>query len=375
MKQSIWRRSVKRIAAAGCAVLLCVGLAAVVSGCAGTTQTTTSAAQSSVSQSTRIFTDSAGREVEVPTNIQKIAPSGHTAQQVLLTMAPDRMVGLSQSLTADQLKYLGNQFADYPVFGAAFGAKGDMNKEAVAASGAQIVIDTGEYKKGLNEDLDNLQDQLGIPVVFIETPIDGYDKAYTMLGDLLGMPDRAQELASYCSKAYTDTQSVLATIPSDQRVKVAYLLGDSGLNAIAKGSYQGTVIDMCADNVVVVDKASGSGTGNEISLEQIAVWNPDLIVFGTNSIYSTVGNDAAWSGISAIASKNYYQVPDAPWTWLNNPPTVNQVLGMQWFARLCYPSKFGNDMQSVVTDYFQTFYHYSLSDAEYNQMMQTALPR
>ena len=55
---------------------------------------------------------------------------------------------------------------------------------------------------------------------------------------------------------------------------------------------------------------AGKGNGNEISLEQIALWNPDLIVFQTGSIYDTVGDDPAWAGIAAIDSGNYYQVPN-----------------------------------------------------------------
>ena len=42
------------------------------------------------------------------------------------------------------------------------------------------------------------------------------------------------------------------------------------VDAIAKTSFQGQVIDMVANNVVVVDDVSGKGNGNEISLEQIA---------------------------------------------------------------------------------------------------------
>lgn len=381
MEKARTRTWLRRAVAAACAVALCCGLAGALAGCGGGGGTQANSQGDSAGEAaqadqaaTRLFTDSAGRQVEVPAQIDKIAPSGHTAQQILLTMAPEKMVGLSQELSAGQLKYLGEQFADYPVFGAAFGAKGDMNKEAVAAAAPQIVIDTGEPKDGLKEDLDNLQAQLGIPVVFIETPLDGYDTAYRMLGDLLGMEERGAELGDYCARAYAETQAAMDAIPKSERVNVAYLMGDAGLNAIAQGSYQGTVIDMCANNVVQVEKASGSGSGNEISLEQIAVWNPDLIVFATKSIYPTVGDDAAWSGISAIASKNYYEVPSEPWSWLNNPPTVNQVLGMQWFPRVCYPDRFDDDMQDVVTGYYRTFYGYDLSQAEYDELMKDAMP-
>lgn len=371
-----WRT---RLLAVACAAVLSLGAVAALAGCQGSTGTGGDGGeqtQQATEATTRTFTDSLGREVEIPAQLERIAPSGHTANQVLLTMAPEKMVGVSQALSDDQMKYFEGRIADdLPVLGAAFGAKGDMNKESVAASGAQIVIDTGEPKDGLAEDLDSLQEQLGIPVVFINTPLDDWSSAYEMLGDLLGMEERGAELAAYCADAYQEVSDVMATIPEADRVRVAYLMGDSGLNAIAKGSYQGTVIDMIATNVVEVEKASGSGQGNEISFEQIAVWNPDLVVFGPKSIYDTVGDDAAWAGISAIASGSYYEVPSEPWVWMNNPPTVNQVLGMQWFARLCYPDKFSNDTEDVVKAYYETFYGYSLSDAEYAELTAKALPQ
>lgn len=372
-----WRT---KLVVAACAAALALAAVGALAGCSQGNGDTKSEGDASATEqtqaTTRTFTDSAGREVEVPTQIDKIVPSGHTANQVLLTMAPEKMVGLSQDMTDAQKKYFEGRVADdLPVLGAAFGAKGDLNKEAVAATGAQILIDTGEYKDGIKEDCDNLQEQLGIPVVFIESPLDDWASAYTMLGDLLGMEDRAKELADYCKNAYDETKAVMDTIPESERVNMAYLMGDAGLNAIAKGSYQGTVIDMCANNVVVVDKASGSGQGNEISLEQIAAWNPDLIVFGAKSIYDTVSSDPAWAGISAVENGQVYEVPSQPWTWLNNPPTVNQVLGMQWLPRLLYPTAFDTSLEDVVKSYYKTFYGYDLSDAEYNELTAKAQPK
>ena len=135
---------------------LCLGLAFALNGCSqapsqNAPESADGAAQTdqATQNETRTFTDSAGRTVEVPAKIDRIAPAGHTATQVLLTMAPDKLVTISTELTADQAKYLGGDYANLPVTGAAFGAKGDLNKEAVAASGAQILIDTGEIKDGM----------------------------------------------------------------------------------------------------------------------------------------------------------------------------------------------------------------------------------
>ncbi len=179
-------RNKRRIAALAGALALSACLAFGLAGCAGsesdgtgepaapaTEQEVNADAQAAAeAESGAItFTDDLGRTVELPAQIDKICPSGFTAQQVLLTMAPDKMVGLAQELNDDQLKIFGEKFADYPVFGAVLGAKDDLNREAVAAAAPQVIIDTGEAKKGAKEDLDALQEQLGIPVIFIEAKL------------------------------------------------------------------------------------------------------------------------------------------------------------------------------------------------------------
>lgn len=366
------------------ACTLCVGLALALGGCASGGSTESAAAGDTPktdqanqvdTATTRTFTDSAGRTVEVPAQVDRIAPAGHTATQILLTMAPEKMVTVSQELSADQAKYLGSSYAELPVTGAAFGAKGDLNKEAMAASGTQILIDTGELKDGIVEDLDTLQEQLGIPVVMIETKMEDYGAAYEMLGELLGMEERGAELSAYCQAAYDDTVSTMKSIPESDRVRVAYLLGDEGTNTIAKDSYQGQVVDLVANNVADLGKVSGSGSGVEISMEQLALWNPQTILFAEGSIYDSVSSDAAFADLDAVKSGSYYEVPGTPWNWLNSPPTVNQVLGMQWLPRLLYPDAFDTSIYDVTKSYFDLFYGYDLSEAEFNEIAAHAQPK
>lgn len=344
-------------------------------GCSSENSDEGSEAQEQVQSETRVFVDSLGREVEVPANITKICPSGFTAQQVLLTIAPDKMVGLAQELNDDQLAIFGDEFADAPVFGTVLGAKDSLNREAVAAAAPEVIIDTGEVKKDTQESLDALQEQLGIPVVFVESYLEDYGTAYEMLGDLLGMEERGKELSEYCDNAYNTTVDTMANIPESERVNMAYLLGNNGLNAIAKTSVQGQIIDMVANNVVVVDDVVGKGTGNEISLEQIALWNPDLIIMERGTVYDSIGDDPAWAGIAAIANDNYYEVPNNPWCWMNNPPTVNMVMGMQWLPRLLYPDAFDDSIEDVTKAYYSTMYNYDLTDAELDELLANALPK
>ena len=371
------RRGAAGLLALLCALALAACLGLGLTGCAQQEQKSAEPQQEqkAAEPETHVFTDDLGREVELPRQIDRICPSGFTAQQVLLTMAPDKMVGLAQELNDDQLKIFGAKFKDYPVFGAVLGASDTLNREAVAAADPQVIIDTGEAKKGAKEDLDALQEQLGIPVVFIEAKLSDYGAAYARLGELLGMEERGTELSEYCTAVYEKTESTMVNIPEDQRVHMAYLLGENGLNAIAKTSFQGAVIDMVADNVVVVDDVSGKGNGNEISLEQIALWNPDLVIFQEGSIYDTVGDNPAWAGIAAIDNHNYYQVPGDPYCWMNNPPTVNQLMGLQWLPRLLYPDAFDDTIADVTRAYYSTMYNYDLSDEELADLLKDAMPQ
>ena len=276
------RRKGRSIVMAAATVALSGCLALGLAGCSGNDASSSNDSQNTPAEQqqpaepaapeTISFTDDLGRTVELPAQIDAICPSGFTAQQVLLTIAPEKLVGLAQELNDEQLEIFGDKFKDYPVFGAVLGATDNLNREAVAAAAPQVIIDTGEAKKGAKEDLDNLQEQLGIPVVFIEAKLSDYGAAYARLGELLGVQERGQQLSDYCKSIYDKTESVMAGIPEDQRVRMAYLLGDNGLNAIAKTSFQGAVMDMVANNVVVVDDVSGKGNGNEVSLEQIALW-------------------------------------------------------------------------------------------------------
>lgn len=162
----------------------------------------------------------------------------------------------------------------------------------------------------------------------------------------------------------------------DEFGSIAYLQGDTGLQAMPKGSYHSVITDMVADNVVVLENgAQVSGAGSETSLEQIALWDPELIIFGPASVYDTVADDPAWQSLSAIRTGNYYQIPNTPYDWMNRPPSVNQLLGPQWLPRICYPDKFDDDMYEVASGYYKLFYDYDMSQADFDELMAKAMPQ
>ncbi|PXV93435.1 iron complex transport system substrate-binding protein [Lachnotalea glycerini] len=316
------------------------------------------------------FVDSAGREVEVPEEITRIAPSGTMAQIVTFALAPDELVGLSGKWATDANLILEQKYLDLPVFGQFYGS-GDLNKEAIAAANPQVIIDIGEYKDSIVEDMDTIMQQLGIPTIFIEATTEGTGDAYRMLGKLLNKEEEAEEIAAYCDDVYSKTKTVMESIGDDKKT-LAYCLGDTGLNVIAEGSFHAEVINLLAKNVAVVEEPSAKGSGNEISMEQLMMWDPDYIIFAPGSIYESVGEDSAWQGLSAIKNGNYCEAPSIPYNWLGFPPSVNRYIGMIWMSELLYPEQFDYNLFEETARYYKMFYHCDLSEEVFNQITQNA---
>ena len=320
---------------------------------------------------TRVFTDSVGREVEVPAQIDKVALSGPMAQIVLFALCPDKLVGVSNAWSTEAEQYLDEKYFTMPEIGQLYGGKGELNLETLLQSGAQIVIDVGEPKGSIAEDLDALQEQTGIPFVHITATTETTGDAYRMLGDLLNMKDEAETLAAYCEKVYDRTVSIAGSV---EKANVLYVTGDMGQNVIAAGSYHAEILDLLTNNLAVVDEPSSKGTGNEVSMEQILTWDPDVVIFAPESIYDTVADDAAWQSVTAIKNGAYYEVPFVPYNWMGFPPSVQRYLGMMWLSKVLYPDATAEyDLFSDVQEYYKLFYHCDLTQAQYDALVANSL--
>lgn len=320
---------------------------------------------------TRVFTDSCGREVTVPVNVEKVAVSGPLAQIVVFAMAPDKLVGIANAWDESAAQFLDTKYYDLPLLGQLYGGKGEMNLETLLAAAPDVVIDVGEPKGSIVEDMDALQEQTGIPFVHIDAYLASMDNTYAMLGDLLAMPNEAQGRADYCRYAYDRAVEIANSV---EKANLLYITGDEGLNVIAKGSYHAEAIDLLANNLAVVEEPSSKGTGNEVDMEQILNWNPDVILFAPGSIYDSVGSNENWQTVTAIKNGAYYEVPMGPYNWMGFPPSVQRLLGMTWMAKILYPDAADYDLYTEVSTYFQLFYHCELTQTQYDALVGGSVP-
>ena len=122
-----------------------------------------------------------------------------------------------------------------------------------------------------------------------------------------------------------------------------------------------------------MEAPSSKGGGNEIDMEQLLIWDPDVILFAPGSIYATVGEDSMWQQLTAIRTGRYYEVPMGPYNWLGSPPSVQRYLGMLWMMKLLYPEQTDYDLKAEVQKYYQLFYHCELTDEQYDALVANSI--
>jgi iron complex transport system substrate-binding protein len=312
------------------------------------------------------FTDSAGRKVALPREVRRVSPSGAYAQIMLSTLCPDKLCSLSSYFSNTQAHYLGEGLADLPVLGRYYGKNADMNYEEIIRTDPDVIIDIGEEKTDIANDMDGLQEQTGLPVIFIEATLPYMDSAYEMLGEATATQDVASALSAYVTDAL-DLASACREKVASRGLKLLYGGGEFGLDVVAKGTVHSAVIDALGiDNVAVL----GETNSTLVSIEQVMVWAPDVVLLSpVEGWFLDIYEDETWAEVPAVANRRVYEVPAKPYEWLNKPPSVQTLLGLLWLGNLLYPDLYDLDIIEETRRFYSLFWHYDLSAAEARDLM------
>lgn len=336
------------------------------------TGSSTQPAVSSAEKSERTFVDSAGREVAVPGEIARIAPSGPLAQMVLYTAAPDLLVGTANSFPEEAAGLFSKKYLDLPEFGQFYGKSASLNMEALSAAHPDVIIDIGEAKETMKEDMDRLQEQLDIPTIFIEANLENMSDTYQMLGELLNRQKETDKLSEYCDKVLTKAEEVRETL-GDNKKTVYYASGETGLDTNAAGSFHAQVLETSGvQNAAVGVEIASKGDGTTISMEQLLQWQPEIILAASADVYDLILKDETWKNLEAVKSGQVYKVPTIPYNFLGFPPSVNRIIGIQWLGNLAYPEEYGLDTEKEVKEFYDLFYHVELKDAQLEEILENA---
>ena len=320
----------------------------------------------------RSFTDDCGRAVTIPEHPTKVVSSGPLAQIIIYAIAPDTLMAMPGKWSELARLYVPEQYQDLPEIGSFFGSH-DLNYEEIARLGPELVIDVGEDKPSMKSDLADITSKTGIPAVHISADYDDMDEVFLKLGELFGREKEGKALSDYCASVYQDIGKTMDQVK--KKKTVMYCTQEDGLNVLAENSYHSQIVDLLGDNVAELSDPSSQGSGNEVNLEQMMLWDPEVIIFAPDSYYEYVADDPSWAYLTAVKNGTYYEVPSGPYNWMGSPPSSNRILGMLWMAKLLYPKQADFDLKAKTIEYYRLFYHYDLSEQQYEALVSRSIGR
>ena len=310
-------------------------------------------------------TDGAGRAVTVPARVERVFPAGPPAAIVLYTIAPDLLLGWPRANRPEEREFLLPDIGSRPEVGRITGRGNTANLEVVLSLKPDLILDIGSVNATYISLADRVQEQTRIPYALLDGRFDGIAASYRTIGTLIGRPEPAEALARYNDDTVKSITGRIAAIPRERRPRVYYARGPRGLETGLGGSINMETIELLAQNV-----AGGTPGGlSNVSIEQVLLWNPDVIITIDLAFAANVYNDRAWEPIEAVTARRVHLSPKLPFGWVDFPPSVNRLIGLWWLAKILYPDLFPEDLRALTRDFYRQFYHVALSDAQIERVL------
>src|SRR5262249_1114663 len=241
-------------------------------------------------------TDATGRALSAPEKVARVFPAGPPAPILLYTLAPDLLLGWPRANRPEECAYMLPDVCARPEVGRITGRGNTANLESVIALKPDLILDVGSTSVTFVSLTERVQQQTGIPYVLLDGRFDAIATTYRKLGELIGRHDEAEKLARYADDTIKATVGRVAAIKVDDRPRVYYARGPRGLVTGLGGSINVETVEMLARNV-----AGGNQGGlANVSIEQVLVWNPDVIVTIDQDFAANVRTDPAWTSVKAV---------------------------------------------------------------------------
>ena len=318
-----------------------------------------------VSAEAASVTDGAGRSVAVPLRVARVFPAGPPAAITMYTTAPDLLLGWPRANRPAEREFLLPDVGSRPEVGRVTGRGNTANLEAVLALKPDLILDIGSVNATYVSLADRVQEQTGIPYALLDGRFDGIAATYRIIGALIGRREQADALARYAEETIATISGRIAAIPPERRPRVYYARGPRGLETGLGGSINVETIELLAQNV-----AGGTHGGlSNVSIEQVLLWNPEVIVTIDQDFAAHVYDDRAWAPVEAVHARRVHLSPKLPFGWVDFPPSVNRLIGLWWLAKILYPDRFPEDLRALSRDFYTRFYHVTPNEAQIDRVL------
>ena len=321
---------------------------------------------------TRQLTDAAGRVVTIPSQVNRVADPWHANNAMVLMLGgADKIV--ATTIQAQRQPWLRKLYPRIVQVPAAFDAAGDVNMETLL--GAQPDVILMAYDGTSLPKWATAVDSYHVPIVMMpNSSLAGLKTTARMTGEVLGPREShiAADYVRYFDDNIRRVTAITGKLSASERPRVLHTASAGILTVDGRQ----TVIDDWIGVAGGVNAADVVGNGRPVTLEQVAAWNPDVIIVGTapnQQNRQAILNDSRWHDIKAVREGKVFVNPSGAYLWDRH--SAEAALQVLWAAKTLHPAQFAAlDVRKETRSFYAKYFHYTLTETELDSILNATAP-
>jgi iron complex transport system substrate-binding protein len=264
-------------------------------------------------------TDATGRTVSIPDRVDRVLPAGPPAAVLLAAIAPAQLIGFTSPVTEQARAALAPAVGERPEVPRLTG-QADATA-AIAALHPDLIVDYGTVSARYKDLAQETQRRTGVPTLLLDGAVDKIPEVARTLGKVLHQPEQAEAVARFA-------EAILSLpVPPSTHPRVLYARGADGLLVAAPDTDVTALFVRLGWQVVAPE---GKGTFRPASIDAIRALDPDILIFSDPAMRTVLQQSEAWAGVRAVRDGKAYIAPSVPFGWIEEPPSINRLLGLAW---------------------------------------------
>jgi iron complex transport system substrate-binding protein len=198
-------------------------------------------------------------------------------------------------------------------------------------------------------------EEAGVKVIAVKgETIEESFAAVRLMAKVLDCEEKGEAYVADCRRLLSLVKDRIGNLTGEQRLRVVFA-GPKSIYTIATG-------EMLQNKMLELAGAVNAGVGlkgfwSDVSPEQLAAWNPDVIFIGSSlASYGVqeVLTNSQFKTIKAVQAKKVYVFPSNIGWW--DYPAPQCVLGVLWTAKTLYPEKLADvDMLKIADEHYAKY--------------------
>ncbi|MCW4581289.1 ABC transporter substrate-binding protein [Gluconacetobacter entanii] len=306
-------------------------------------------------------TDMTGQVQQVPASPRHIADLWFAHNELTIMLgAADRI-----AVTVDRPDTRPWMFRVAPVLYKAIGVNGPaVNAESLLKAGVDVAfVPNGSATAAALR-------AVGIPVLVAGfADVASLRRSLEMTAQVIGTPQARDVTRAYetmLDGVIHDTRARTDALAPDARPRVVHIQSLHPLRV--DGAH--TIIDEWLAIAGARNAADGvDGNMKPVSVEQVAAWNPDVIILGPDSgTFDPVADGGVWRNIRAVQAGRVVHNPAGVFPWDRYGSEF--PLQVAWAAQVLHPDLFAaTNMVEQTRAFYRDFFHYDLDAAQAGRIL------